>query len=142
MTDSGPPKLDQIPQSSGFNVPTMSSMNSESVQDTQQGLYSSQVQLHLSRLAVECALIPLWQYSRAARVTPAQPINISSRCSICCRHDPESSCYTEFERYTGKWCRCGPCQGPACKDNLRILSSCRLSHHSRAVYGNWPAVDS
>lgn len=42
MTDSGgPPKLDQISQSSEFNVPTMSSMNSDSVQDTKQGLYSS-----------------------------------------------------------------------------------------------------
>lgn len=42
MTDSGPPKLDQIPQSSGFNVPTMSSMN-DSVQDTKGSLYDSQV---------------------------------------------------------------------------------------------------
>ena len=42
MTDSGPPKLDQIPQSSGFSVPTMSSMN-DSVQDTKGSLYDSQV---------------------------------------------------------------------------------------------------
>lgn len=64
MTDSGPPKLDQIPQSSGFNVPTMSSINSDSVQDTKQGLYGSEVKLHISSwLAVECRLIHLWQCS-------------------------------------------------------------------------------
>ncbi|CAF9913118.1 MAG: hypothetical protein ALECFALPRED_008639 [Alectoria fallacina] len=41
MTDSGgPPKLDPISQSSAFNLPTMSSMNSDSVQDMNQGLYS------------------------------------------------------------------------------------------------------
>ncbi|KAM0798004.1 Reticulon-domain-containing protein [Usnea florida] len=41
MTDSEPPKLDPISQSSGFNVPTMSSLNSDSVQDAQQGLYGN-----------------------------------------------------------------------------------------------------
>ena len=42
MTDSGPPKLDQLPQSSGFNVPTMSTMN-DSTQETKGSLYDSQV---------------------------------------------------------------------------------------------------
>ena len=42
MTDSGPPKLDQIPQSSDFNVPTMSTMN-DSTQETKGSLYDSQV---------------------------------------------------------------------------------------------------
>ena len=43
MTDSGPPKLDQISQSSGFNVPTMSNIDNDSVQDTKGSLYDSQV---------------------------------------------------------------------------------------------------
>ena len=62
MTDSEPPKLDPISRSSGFDVPTMSSLNSDSVQDTKQGLYGSEVQLQ-SPCAVECRLTPLWQSS-------------------------------------------------------------------------------
>ena len=44
MTDSGPPKLDQISQGSAFNVPTMSNFN-DSVQDTRGSLYDSEVEL-------------------------------------------------------------------------------------------------
>ncbi len=142
MTDSRPPKLDQIPQSSGFNLPTMSSMNSDSVQDTKQGLYSSEVELQIPPVSRGMQTNTSLAVFQTARVTPATPIDIPPRCSICDRHDPESSCYTEFERYTGKRCRSGPCQGPTCKDYLRVLSSCRLSYYSRAVHGNWPAIDS
>ena len=42
MTNSGPPKLDQISQSFEFKVPTMSDMNA-SVQDTKGSLYDSEV---------------------------------------------------------------------------------------------------
>ena len=59
MTDSGPPKLDQIPQSSAFSVPTMSTMN-DSAQETKGSLYDSQVgQSHIPFLAEECRLIYL-----------------------------------------------------------------------------------
>ena len=61
MTDSEPPKLDPVSQSSGFDIPTMSSLNGDSVQDTKQGFYGSEVQLQSSPFAVECRLIPLWQ---------------------------------------------------------------------------------
>ena len=63
MTDSEPPKLDPISQGSGFDVPTMSSLNSDSVQDTKQSFYGSEVQLQSSPFAVECRLTPLWQSS-------------------------------------------------------------------------------
>ena len=44
MTDSGPPKLDQITLGSAFNVPTMSNLN-DSVQDTRGSFYDSEVEL-------------------------------------------------------------------------------------------------
>lgn len=57
MTDSaGPPQLGQIPQSSGFNVPTMSNINS--VQDAKDTVYNSEVSGLKLSLSAEWSLTP------------------------------------------------------------------------------------